>query len=139
MIWHPCLKHIRLCYDPGVLSERMTFYIIKVNYLNKDNIILKLRTNLPNILAPLNNRWWKQLTLYKMFQVHNCYYRISLVCYKGHNTLRQDSYLTNPGWLVLMIVPILFYICFAASALFCKVMINIISNSRGGQFWRKIK
>ena len=30
-----------LCYDPGVLSERMTFYIIKVNYLNKDNIILK--------------------------------------------------------------------------------------------------
>ena len=58
-----------LCYDPGVLSERMTFYIIKVNYLNKDNIILKLRINLPNILAPLNNRWWKQFTLYKMFQV----------------------------------------------------------------------
>ena len=53
----------------------------------------------------------------------NCFYRISLVCYKGHKTLRQDSYLTNPGWLVLMIVPILFYICFAASALFCKVMI----------------
>ena len=54
MLWHPCLKHIRLCYDPGVLSERMTFYIIKVNYLNKDNIILKLSINLPNILAPLN-------------------------------------------------------------------------------------
>merc|ERR1711879_755734 len=35
----------------------------------------------------------------------------------------KDSYLTNPGWLVLMIVPILFYICFAASALFCKVII----------------
>ena len=38
------------------------------------------------------------------------------------NSVFQDSYyLTHPAWLMLMAFPIMFYICFAASALLCRV------------------